>query len=586
MLPNKLATVLRILMGRNLLSLYLFNSIEIVLVMNKLLLLLGGIAIISSSSCKQNEQAPAEIKNVVVIGIDGFSASGLKKAKAPLLDSLMSAGAYSTSVRTVLPTVSSPNWASLIMGAGPEQHGVTHNDWEIHDHAVEPVAADASGRFPSIFTVFRAQRPNDESGAIYNWGGFGRLFDSSVVNLSKNYGSQDETVTAFANYIVEKKPVFSWVHFDEVDHAGHESGHGTPMYLDAIRKADSCIRVVVEAIKAAGMEKNTLLMIVADHGGTGTGHGGEDIEELTVPMIFYGAGVKKGYQIKQQIYQYDAAATIAFALNLAAPQEWIGRPVKAAFNGLEEPPVNWTGVKKAAKPIIYPDAHNHERAGGLFVDAIPVVRITDSDLQAGSNIYYTTDGSNPTASDKKYVEPFLLEQTSVVKARIIENGAEGKVATAFFRVVKSGQQNGVRYTFYQGKDWSDIPNFSKLTPAATWNGYEFAIDNAKLTDANKKGDAPFGFVAESFLEIIEEGEYQFYTRSDDGSRLYINGKMVVDNGGDHGVQEKNGKIKLTKGKHAIKVEYFNGSQGYWLDAYYRGPGLEKQLIPADKLFLQ
>src|SRR5690606_15777570 len=134
------------------------------------------------------------------------------------------------------------------------------------------------------------------------------LFDSNDVNLSKSYGSQEETVAAFADYIVDKKPVLSWVHFDGVDHAGHSEGHGSEEYFQAIRTADSCVRIVYEAIQKAGIEKNTLLMIVADHGGIGTSHGGEDIEELTVPMIFFGAGVKKGHLIQQQIYQYDAAA--------------------------------------------------------------------------------------------------------------------------------------------------------------------------------------------------------------------------------------------------------------------------------------
>ncbi|MCG7860375.1 alkaline phosphatase family protein, partial [Flavihumibacter sediminis] len=90
--------------------------------MKNLTLMLGVVATIAFTSCQQKEQPPDDIKHVVVIGIDGFSASGLRKANPAFMDSLMSVGAYSLSVRTVLPTVSSPNWASLIMGAGPAQH--------------------------------------------------------------------------------------------------------------------------------------------------------------------------------------------------------------------------------------------------------------------------------------------------------------------------------------------------------------------------------------------------------------------------------------------------------------------------------
>ncbi|RYF99136.1 MAG: hypothetical protein EOO02_17525, partial [Chitinophagaceae bacterium] len=60
----------------------------------------------------------------------------------------------------------------------------------------------------------------------------------------------------------------------------------------------------------------------------------------------------------------------------------------------------------------------------------------------------------------------------------------------------------------------------------------------------------------------------------------------VDNDGDHGVIERSGSVNLSKGKHAIVIEYFNGGGGYWIDAFYQGPGIPKQLIPASTLFIK
>ena len=57
----------------------------------------------------------------------------------------------------------------------------------------------------------------------------------------------------------------------------------------------------------------------------------------------------------------------------------------------------------------------------------------------------------------------------------------------------------------------------------------------------------------------------------------------MDNDGDHGVIERSGKIKLDKGLFPIRIEYYNGLGGFWLDAFYKGPGIPKQIIPADKL---
>ena len=60
----------------------------------------------------------------------------------------------------------------------------------------------------------------------------------------------------------------------------------------------------------------------------------------------------------------------------------------------------------------------------------------------------------------------------------------------------------------------------------------------------------------------------------------------MDNDGSHGVIGKSGNIDLTAGRHAIRVDYFNSLGGFWLDAFYKGPGLPRQIIPANKLFLK
>ena len=55
------------------------------------------------------------------------------------------------------------------------------------------------------------------------------------------------------------------------------------------------------------------------------------------------------------------------------------------------------------------------------------------------------------------------------------------------------------------------------------------------------------------LRAEKAGSYTFFTDSDDGSRLIINGKTVVDNGGVHGMQEASGKVDLTAGDHEIRI---------------------------------
>src|SRR2546425_2156884 len=89
--------------------------------------------------------ACAQVKHMVVVGVDGLSPDGVLKAKSPVMRRLMKEGAWSLHARGVMPTSSSPNWASMIMGAGPEQHGVTSNDWQPDKFDIEPIAI-GSGR--------------------------------------------------------------------------------------------------------------------------------------------------------------------------------------------------------------------------------------------------------------------------------------------------------------------------------------------------------------------------------------------------------------------------------------------------------
>ena len=92
---------------------------------------------------------------------------------------------------------------------------------------------------------------------------------------------------------------------------------------------------------------------------------------------------------------------------------------------------------------------------------------------------------------------------------------------------------------------------------------------------------------EGFIEAPESGLYHFGLKSDDGSRLYINGQKVVDNDGTHPPVYKQGKLQLKAGLHPILVEYFQGPRyGINLQLYWLKPGMKKKtLVPAKRLFM-
>ena len=288
-------------------------------------------------SCAEDQTGKRLFEHVIVIGIDGLSSDGLQRAKTPVMDDLIATGAVKYDVRAVLPTSSTSNWGSMICGAGPEATGMTSNRWEPDGQWMQPIVQNQAGRFPTIFDIIREQFPEAEQGAIFHWGGFGRLMQKEVVNHHLHCTTAAETTRQVCNYIASKKPNFLFIQLDHVDGAGHGFGYKSDEYLKVVANADSLVGSILESIRQSGMDKNTLVMIVSDHGGFLKGHGGESTDEANVPIIYWGHGIKKNYIVRQTVYMFDVAANVAFVFNLKTPHAWTGRPTLAAYERYTEP---------------------------------------------------------------------------------------------------------------------------------------------------------------------------------------------------------------------------------------------------------
>lgn len=80
------------------------------------------------------------------------------------------------------------------------------------------------------------------------------------------------------------------------------------------------------------------------------------------------------------------------------------------------------------------------------------------------------------------------------------------------------------------------------------------------------------------------GKFTFYTESDDGSRLFINGKQVVSNGGLHGMEEQSGEVELKAGDNELKLEFFENDGGAGCKLFWSNADFEKTIVPASALF--
>jgi predicted AlkP superfamily pyrophosphatase or phosphodiesterase len=199
-----------------------------------------------------------------------------------------------------------------------------------------PRLVDDYGMFPSIYSQLRKEKPDSEIGVIYEWDGIGYLFPKAAVNKDQNADGDIAVTHAATAYIKEKKPNFLFVHLHDVDSVGHQIGHGTPEYYAAIERTDTHIGTILKSIEDAGIAESTVVLFTADHGGINKGHGLITMNEMQIPWIIKGPGIKKDHELLQSIMTFDTAATIAELLKLKAPQVWIGRPVKEAMNKVKQ----------------------------------------------------------------------------------------------------------------------------------------------------------------------------------------------------------------------------------------------------------
>jgi predicted AlkP superfamily pyrophosphatase or phosphodiesterase len=271
------------------------------------------------------------VEHVVLIGVDGLSPAGIRAANTPQFDELVKEGASTFHARAVMPTSSSPNWASMIMGAGPEQHGITSNDWERDRFDIVPTDKGPEGIFPTIYGVLRRQHPESIIGVFHDWDGYGRLVERKSCDAVEDANGPDDAMQRAIGFVRDRQPTFTLVHLDHVDHAGHKSGWGSPEYLHAVEHADELIGQMRRALHDTSLTDTTILLVTADHGGKGKGHGGATMEEIEIPWILVGPGVRRGYEITAPVNQYDTAATLAHIFGVQPPQSWIARPVLAAF---------------------------------------------------------------------------------------------------------------------------------------------------------------------------------------------------------------------------------------------------------------
>ena len=253
--------------------------------------------------------------HVIVVGIDGAGAF-IKNADTPAFDRIFADGAVTFDAIASRPSISAECWGSMLLGVGPEVHGLTNA-------VICSTEYPTDSLYPSLFKRISSVMPNAELGSYCDWNPITAGIIEKDVEISTATERDTGLAPMICDYIREKKPMFLFVQFDSVDGVGHRNGYGTEPHLKRISEVDLLVGDIYSAIGEAGILDDTLFIVISDHGGTppdenGCGdHGGWTDGEKYVTFAFSGKTVKKGTVPNANIR--DLAAVVLYALGIDAP---------------------------------------------------------------------------------------------------------------------------------------------------------------------------------------------------------------------------------------------------------------------------
>lgn len=248
---------------------------------------------------------------------------------------------------------------------------------------------------------------------------------------------------------------------------------------------------------------------------------------------------------------------------------------------IDLPGKKYLAVRITKSDLIFPIKDpDYTPKGSLFYDQV-AIRLIHPDP---NTLRYTLNGTVPAINSQPYTGSILITENTPLRVLSIEGKRTSNLLA--INLKKAGLlpalevdqlENGLEYRFYKGK-WELMPDFTKLTPLK--KGQTKQIELGMVAE----NEDYFGLVFQGCILIPEDQVYNFYSSSDDGSFIFIDGQKVVVNDGVHGVVEQMGQIGLKQGYHAFEVWFFDNWYGHFLKVEIESKNMARQEIPAVMLF--
>jgi len=282
------------------------------------------LGVIAFLMCLGVEALAASARHVFIVSFDGGKPSVIRDSHMPVFKQMRRQGARTWKAVTVVPSITLVAHTSMLTGVQPNKHLIDWNEWRPAKGVVQ---------VPTIFDL--AKSKGLTTGLIAGKEKFRHLNSPQSLDFfSADESSALAVAKTTAQFIVAHKPNLTFIHFADSDTAGHRFGWGSDEQKRAFADQDTALSILREAIASAGIERHSVMIITADHGGHDYTHGSTSPEDMLIPWIAWGKGVKPGL-LKRRVDTFDTAATALWLLGVPIPAEFDGEPVKAAFIGGE-----------------------------------------------------------------------------------------------------------------------------------------------------------------------------------------------------------------------------------------------------------
>lgn len=300
-------------------------------------------------------------EHVFIIGIDGAGAA-FEKVDSPNFDRIFADNAFIHNAKTEYITTSAQNWGSILLGVDYETHGMTNDSTQANPHT-------SADEYHSIFYYARQAMPDAELVSINHWPNINYGIIENDINVKKVNRFTDTLVVdeVIHNVTVGEVPALMFVQLDDVDHAAHTYGGFSDEYYAAVEAMDKKLGQIYDAVESAGLMKNSLFIVVADHGETEGGHGGQTPEESSAILAVAGKTVNKG-KINENAHNRDVSAIALYALGIEQPAAFITSVPEGLF-GEEREKIVEENPQEFADSLLYLLAFPFIRAFNLIMPA-------------------------------------------------------------------------------------------------------------------------------------------------------------------------------------------------------------------------